>query len=150
MAKPRETFNKKELEKRKQQKRKEKEERKEFRKSNEKGPQSLEDMMAYVDENGNLSTSPPDPNKIKKVRTEDIVTGSRNISSGAPVGPHNGVVISFNTSKGYGFIRDTESGESIFVHVNDLQGPVGEGDRVTFETARGLKGINAIKVKPVK
>ncbi|MEP6738617.1 MAG: cold shock domain-containing protein, partial [Chryseolinea sp.] len=64
MAKPRETFNKKELEKRKQQKRKEKEERKEYRKSNDKGPQSLEDMMAYVDENGNISTSPPDPNKV--------------------------------------------------------------------------------------
>ena len=150
MAKPRETFNKKELEKRKQQKRKEKEERKESRKANEKGPQSLEDMMAYVDENGNLSTSPPDPTKIRKIRTEDIVTGSRNISTGEAGNGHTGVVISFNTSKGYGFIRDAESGESIFVHINDLQGPVSEGERVTFETARGLKGINAIKVKSAR
>ena len=150
MAKPRETFNKKELEKRKQQKRKEKEERKESRKAGAKEPQSLEDMMAYVDENGNISSTPPDPSKLKKVRTEDIVTGSRNISSGAPAGPHTGVVISFNTSKGYGFIRDSESGDSIFVHVNDLSGPISENDRVTFETARGLKGMNAIKVKVVK
>ena len=66
MAKSQETFNKKEKEKKRLQKRKEKEQRKEDRKANAKEGGSWEDMMAYVDENGNISAAPPDPTKKKK------------------------------------------------------------------------------------
>jgi hypothetical protein len=77
MARPQETFNKKELEKKRLQKRKEKEQRKEERKANAKEGSSLEDMMAYVDENGNISSTPPDPTRRKPtIKTEDIVIGS--------------------------------------------------------------------------
>src|SRR6478752_9562645 len=74
-----ETFSKKEKEKKKQQKKKEKEQRKSDRKANAKSGQSLEEQMAYVDENGNISSKPPDLTKKVAINENDIVIGSRNI-----------------------------------------------------------------------
>jgi cold shock CspA family protein len=148
MARPQETFNKKELEKKRIQKRKEKEQRKEDRKANAKEGQSWEDMMAYVDENGNITSTPPDPTrKRSNVNTDDIVTGSRNILSHEANHIKKGKVTFFNNSKGFGFIKDSDSGESIFVHSNGLLNPIKENDMVTFETERGIKGMNAVRVK---
>ena len=65
MGRSQETFSKKEHEKKKIQKRKEKEEKREERKANSKKGKSFEDMIAYVDENGQLTSTPPDPNKKK-------------------------------------------------------------------------------------
>ena len=56
-----ETWNKKEREKKKQQSRKEKAERREERKDHTRDGNNLENMLAYIDENGNLSSMPPDP-----------------------------------------------------------------------------------------
>ena len=71
-------MEKKEAEKKKAQKRKEKEQRKEERKANNaKTGTSLEDMMAYVDENGNITSTPPDPTKKKVIKEEDILLGAR-------------------------------------------------------------------------
>jgi cold shock CspA family protein len=147
MARPQETFNKKELEKKRIQKRKEKEQRREDRKANAKEGQSWEDMMAYVDENGNITSTPPDPNKKRNINTDDIVTGSRNILSHQADHIKKGKVTFFNTSKGFGFIKDIETGDSIFVHSNGLLNPIKENDIVTFETERGVKGMNAVRVK---
>ncbi|MCU0367336.1 MAG: cold shock domain-containing protein [Cyclobacteriaceae bacterium] len=58
-----------------------------------------------------------------------------------------GKVTFFNNSKGFGFIKDSDSGESIFVHSNGLLNPIKENDMVTFETERGIKGMNAVRVK---
>jgi len=58
-----ETWNKKEKEKKKQQKKKDKAERKLERKESNKDNNNFEDMLAYLDENGNLSSKPPDPKK---------------------------------------------------------------------------------------
>lgn len=68
MAKSRETFNKKEKEKKRLKLKQEKREKMEERKANKKNGKSLEDMMAYLDENGNLTNSPPDTRK-KEVRS---------------------------------------------------------------------------------
>jgi cold shock CspA family protein len=148
MARSQETFSKKEAEKRKLQKRKEKEQRKEERKANAKEGKSLEEMFAYVDENGNLSSTPPDPSKKKVIKEENILLGARKEE---PVNPadliRTGKVTFFNQGKGFGFIRDLKSQESVFVHVNGLQTPIAENDMVTFEVERGLKGLNAVKVK---
>jgi hypothetical protein len=62
MARSKETFGKKELEKKKLKKRKEKEARKEERKASG-GGRSFEDMLVYVDENGQRVSTPPDPTK---------------------------------------------------------------------------------------
>ena len=58
-----------------------------------------------------------------------------------------GIVSFFNESKGYGFIKDMQTQESIFVHINALTEPLKENNMVTFETEQGQKGLSAIKVK---
>jgi cold shock CspA family protein len=144
-----ETFNKKEKEKKKQQKKKEKEQRKAERKANAKSGQSLEDMMAYVDENGNISSTPPDPGKKRVINENEIVLGSRNIEGATPVTSRKGRVTYFNTAKGYGFIKDLKTQESIFVHANALTVIIKENDLVSFETEKGVKGLNAVQVKKI-
>jgi len=57
-----------------------------------------------------------------------------------------GTVKFFNESKGFGFVI-TESGEEVFIHVTGLVDKVKQNDKVTFETAQGKKGPNAINVK---
>ncbi len=102
------TSNKKDREKRKEQKKKEKEQRKAERKANAKSG-SWEDMLAYIDENGNITSTPPDPTRKKVIKEDDIVIGSRNIGGHDQVDTvRKGKVMFFNTSKGYGFIKDSE------------------------------------------
>jgi len=148
MARGRETFNKKEQEKKRLKKKKEKEQKKEERKANSDKGKRLEDMFVYVDEFGNLVSTPPDPRNKQEVKLDDIRI---NIAKKEEEDPttliRKGTVTFFNDSKGFGFIRDHESQESIFVHVNSVDGPIKERDKVTFETEKGPKGLNAIRVK---
>jgi len=60
---------------------------------------------------------------------------------------NNGTVKFFNESKGYGFIKDTESEKEYFVHASGLIDKVNENDEVTFELQEGKKGLNAVNVK---
>ncbi|MDB5273761.1 MAG: comB [Chitinophagaceae bacterium] len=146
MSKSQETWNKKETEKKKQQKKKEKEQKKQERKDNPKSS-NIEDMMAYVDEYGNITSTPPDPKKKIKINEADISIGvARQIATEVDT-VRKGTVTFFNESKGYGFIKDSETQESIFVHVNGLEEPIKENNKVTFETENSPKGLNAIKVK---
>ncbi len=142
------SVNKKEQQKKKQQQKKDKEQRKAERKANSKG-QSFEDMIAYVDENGNLTSTPPDPLKKKVVNENDIVLGSRNTGSVESARQRTGRITNFNQSKGYGFIRDANSRESIFVHVNSLSFEPRENDEVSFEVMEGPKGLSAMNVKKI-
>ena len=59
----------------------------------------------------------------------------------------NGVVKFFNSTKGFGFIKDESSGEDIFVHSSGLMDDVRENDKVTFDVQNGKKGLNAVNVK---
>lgn len=143
-----ETWNKKELEKKKQKKKQEKEQRKEERKANAKEGKSLDDMIAYVDENGNLSSTPPDPNKKRVFKEEDMVIGVARKEAANPEDLiRKGIVSFFNDAKGYGFIKDSESGESIFVHMNGLIDKIKDNNKVTFEVEMSPKGPNAVRVK---
>ena len=74
MAKSQETFSKKENEKKRQQKKRGKEKKVE-RQANSKKGKSLDEMMAYIDENGNISATPPDPRKRKVINSDDIQVG---------------------------------------------------------------------------
>jgi cold shock protein len=58
-----------------------------------------------------------------------------------------GTVKFFNRSKGYGFIKDSESENEYFVHVSGLIDKIKENDEVTFDLQEGKKGKNAINVK---
>ena len=145
-----ETWNKKEREKKKRQKKKEKEERKKEKKENPTDV-NFEDMIAYIDENGNISDTPPDPRKMKKVALEDIEIG---VPKQEDIDPadliRTGTVTFFNDMKGFGFIKDRDTQESVFVHINSLQEPVHENSKVTYEVEMGPKGANAVNVKLVK
>ncbi len=58
-----------------------------------------------------------------------------------------GTVKFFNESKGFGFIKDEESGKEYFVHVTGLIDEIRENDEVSFELQDGRKGLNAVNVK---
>lgn len=60
-----------------------------------------------------------------------------------------GKVKFFNFSKGFGFIQPENGGDDVFVHESGLVNEIRENDTVEFETERGKKGINAVKVKVV-
>jgi cold shock CspA family protein len=150
MAKSTETFNKKEKEKKRLKKQQEKKEKALERKNSSEKGKSLEDMMAYVDEYGNITSTPPDPDKKKKViKTEDIQIGTARQENVVQEITRNGKVTFFNESKGYGFIVDHQSNESVFVHINQLIDQIKENDKVTFEIEMGPKGPNAVRVKKI-
>lgn len=150
MSRSKQTFNKKEVEKKKLKRKKEKEQKREERKNAPSKETSFEDMLAYVDEFGNISSTPPDPNKKTEIKAEEIEIG---VAKQEPLTAadliRKGTVTFFNTNKGYGFIRDHQSQDSIFVHVNSLQEEVQELDVVNFETEKGPRGLNAINVKKI-
>lgn len=145
-----ETWNKKEREKKKRQDKKEKAEKKQERKEN-KNTSDPESMYAYLDENGNLSSKPPDPRKKIIINVEDIEIG---VPKHEPVNPEDlirtGIVTFFNNDKGYGFIKDIVTQESVFVHINSLSEPIKENNKVSYEVEMGPKGANAVNVKLVK
>ena len=148
MAKSQETFGKKEKEKKRLKKRKDKAEKREERKANSVKGADLEDMLMYVDENGQLTDTPPDPLKKKKVNAKNIeISVPKKTEADEVSSIRRGRIDFFNDSKGYGFIKEMDSSESFFVHINGLVDDVKEGNMVTFELERGLKGMNAVNVK---
>ena len=116
----------------------------------EKTKDSFDDMIAYLDENGNLSPTPPDPRKRVEVKLEDIQIGvPEYVPPTQAELTRTGKVTFFNTAKGFGFIKDHVSQESIFVHANNLSVPIKENDKVTFEVEPGQRGPMAVNVKLV-
>jgi cold shock CspA family protein len=148
MARPQETFNKKEKEKLRLKKKQEKLLKKEARKANPKA--SGEDLYVYVDENGHLTSTPPDPSKKIIVEAEDIEIGipKREEMDEVPT-DRKGTIDYFDTSKGFGFIKEIDSNEKYFFHVNGLIDEVKEGNLVTYEIEKGMKGMNAVRVKKI-
>ncbi len=149
MARSQESFGKKEKEKKRLEKRKLKEKKRLERKENASKGASLEDMLVYVDENGHLTDTPPDPSKKVKVEAEsiEIAIPKREHIEEDPI--KKGKVAFFNDSKGYGFINEVDTGEKYFVHINGLIDDVVEGDKVEFELEKGMKGMNAVRVKKI-
>lgn len=152
MPKSQETWNKKEKEKKRQKKKEEKEQRKVERKANATGGSgSLDSMLAYVDEYGNISSTPPDPMKKRRISLESIeVSVPRRKPEEEVEVNRKGIVTFFNESKGFGFIKDTDSQESIFTHIKGHMDAIKENDRVTFRVEQGPKGPNAVEVKLVR
>jgi cold shock CspA family protein len=149
MGKPKETFNKKEREKKKLKKRQDKADKMEERKAHAKPGKKLEDMFAYLDENGNLSSVPPDPTKKRVFRQEDIIVGTPKLED-RPLVLRKGIVAFFNDEKGYGFINDLDTKERVFVHANQLSFRIKENDKVSFEVEMGPKGASAVNVTFIK
>lgn len=150
MGRSQETYNKKEVRNKKEKKRKEKEKKRNFRKDQEK-KSGLDDMIAYVDENGVITSTPPDPTKKTEVDLEGIAISVPKDDPALKDDPvHKGIVTFYNDSKGFGFIRDMNNRQSVFVHANNLLEAIKENNVVTFEVAKGPKGLTAQKVQLFK
>ena len=148
MAGSQETFNKKDKEKKRLKKRLDKQQKLANRKANLQGG-GLENMIAYVDENGHITDTPPNPANRKKIDAGSIEIGVPKREMVETPSIRKGRVDFFDSSKGFGFIKDPDTQERFFVHVNGLIEEIKEGDMVTFELERGLKGMNAVGVKKV-
>jgi len=150
MAKSQVTFNKIEKEKKRLKKREEKQKKKEARKAESKeNPQGIQ--FAYVDHNGNLTDTPPDPSMKVKIEAENIEIGipRKEYIEEEIVLEKQGKVSFFDKSKGFGFIIDANSQEKYFVHISAIIDAIQENDKVTFELERGQKGMNAVRVKKI-
>ncbi len=145
MGKTQETFNKKEKEKKRLKKRQDKQAKTEMRRANA-GPGIFENMIAYVDENGMISSTPPDPSKKTSIIADNIEIGIPKREDTGPV-IYTGKVDFYNNDKGFGFIIEQKNQDKFFFHVNGLLQPVVENDIVTFELEPGLKGMNCVRVK---
>ena len=148
MAQSQDTFNKKEKEKKRLKKRQDKQAKKEERKSNPSGG-GLDSMIAYVDEFGNLTDIPQDPTKKAKVSLADIEISVRKKEDDDTPAVRTGRVEFYNDAKGFGFIKENDTQEKYFVHASGLEQAIKEGDLVSFELQRGMKGMNAFNVKKV-
>ncbi len=147
MGRSQETFGKKDKEQKRMKKRQDKAKRKDTRKSTTSDG-SLDSMIAYVDENGRLSDTPPDVTKKIKIKAENIeISVPKKEDIEEPI--RTGRVEFFNDDKGYGFIKDLDTQEKFFVHVHGLLDKIVEGNKVNFELERGLKGMNAVRVKKI-
>jgi cold shock CspA family protein len=145
MGRSQETSNKKEVKNKQEKKRKDKALKRQIKKG--AGKSSFDDMIAYVDEFGKISSTPPDPNKKILVDVDGIELGA---TKNDPLQKNDfirkGVVTFFNESKGFGFIRDMENNQSVFVHANNLEEAIKENNIVSFEIGKGPKGLTALKV----
>ena len=106
-------------------------------------------MIAYVDEFGQIVDTPPDPSKKTKIKAENINLDYSKQSIDMEEEALQGKVSFFNDEKGYGFIKDNNSKDSYFVHINKVEGEITEGDKVTFELEKGPKGLVAANVKRI-
>ena len=150
MAKSQVTFNKIEKEKKRLKKREEKQKKKDARRAEAKeNPQGIQ--FAYVDFNGNLTDTPPDPAMREKVEAESIELGIPKKEDREDEEPVNkeGKVSFFDHSKGFGFIIVSINQEKYFVHVSGTLEDIEENDKVTYELERGQKGMNAVRVKKI-
>ncbi|MCU0417314.1 MAG: cold shock domain-containing protein [Cytophagaceae bacterium] len=147
MAKSRETYSKKEKEKKKLKKRQDKEEKREMRKSDNQKGQDFDSMLAYVDENGNLTSEPQDLQKKNSIPLESIVLGATVSIEPTEKVLHTGIVTFFNEQKGYGFVRDSETKESLFLHSKALLEMVRNQDKVNYFVEDSPRGPVAVEVR---
>jgi len=146
MAKSKETFNKKQKETKRLQKRQQKESRKQERESSKQKGLPLSEMMAYIDENGNLTNTPPEHGALRHLK-RPVNVRNNNVSTEESRHLRTGVVTFFNEAKGFGFIQDLASKERVFMHVSDLVDKVKEQATVHFEVERGERGLSARKIR---
>ena len=129
------TVGKRENEKKRLAKREEKQKKKDSKKLSSKS--SFDDMIAYVDENGMITSTPPAENiKKEEINLDEIIIATPKKEDEEPV-ILRGRVEFFNEARGFGFIKD-------------LAGV----DIVIFDLERGVKGMNAVNIclekKPVE
>lgn len=138
------SFNKRELEKNKLKKREEKRKKREERKNSP--TDSFEDMIAYVDEFGVITDTPPEISNVEDIEIEDIEISTPKMEAKEVETVLKGYVDFFDSRKGFGFIKPNNGADSYFFHISSAPTGIDEGDKVTFELERGQKGMNAVNI----
>ena len=145
------TVGKRENEKKRLAKREEKQKKKDSKKLSSKS--SFDDMIAYVDENGMITSTPAENIKKEEINLDEIIIATPKKEDEEPV-ILRGRVEFFNEARGFGFIKDLAGVDKYFFHVNNVVGNISEGNIVTFDLERGVKGMNAVNIclekKPVE
>ena len=150
MGRAHETSGKREMSLKKDKKRKDKAQKK-LEKKEAKKSNNFDDMIAYVDEFGNISSTPADLSLKEKVNADEIlVSVPRKTEESPKENIRTGVVTFIDSSKGYGFIKDSSSRQDVFVYLGNVKEPLKEKDTVTFEIIKTQRGPNAQNVKLVQ
>ena len=144
MAKSQQTFNKLEREKNKAKKREEKRKKMQARKEARERGELKQEEFVYVDHLGNFTDTPPDPAEKEEIKLESINLGAaKNQDFDEKI---QGKVTFYDNEKGFGFIKNISSQESYFFHFSECKDTLAQGDKVEFDTVRGEKGLNAVKI----
>ena len=140
------SFSKKENSKKKAKKMQEKSLRREDRKTNNNKGKTLDDMIVYVDVNGNFTSVPPHLQN----KEEDLARAKKAAQSLMDSGDtiFTGIVTYFS-DKGYGFITESESGENVFFHHGALTSVIVKHDKVNYKKENSPRGFRAIEIKKV-
>ncbi|WP_294245753.1 cold shock domain-containing protein [uncultured Chryseobacterium sp.] len=141
------SFSKKENFKKKVQKAKEKAQKREERKTSNNKGKGLDDMLMYVDANGQLTSTPPDHSEKIEIDLDNIQLGAAPIEAEEL---RKTGIITFFSEKGYGFITEDKSKENIFFHSNNCKEPVKKGNKVSYEKEKSPKGFSAVEIELVK
>lgn len=141
------SFSKKENLKKKVQKQKEKAQKREERKTNNNKGKELDDMLLYVDVNGQLTTVPPSQQNREEINVKDIILGAASIE---PEETIKTGFVTFLSEKGYGFITENNTKENVFFHLNNTEQEVKKSNKVSFEKEKSAKGFSAINIKVIK
>jgi cold shock CspA family protein len=147
MGRSKETFGKKEVKNKQLKKRKDKEKRRLEKK--ELGKSNFNDMIAWVDENGQICSTPPDLSNREEVDADSIeISIPKSVARDENL-KFEGKVKTFDESRGFGFINSNQLKASVFFHINDCAEEIKAGDRVEFDTEKGIKGLKAINIKRI-
>lgn len=139
------TVGKRDNEKKRLAKREEKQKKKENRKLSGK-TSNFDDMIAYVDENGMITSTPPSEDiKKEEINPDEIIISTPKKAEEEPT-ILKGRVEFFNEARGFGFIKDITGVDKYFFHINNVTFNIKENDIVTFDLERGAKGMNAINI----
>lgn len=101
-------------------------------------------MIAYVDENGLITTTPPEEKEEINIEDIEISVPTKEKIENSVL---KGRVEHFNEEKGYGFIKHLASVDKYFFHINNCKDNIKEGNIVLFELERGAKGMNAVNIQ---
>lgn len=136
---------KRENEKKRLAKREEKQKKKDNRKPSGTA-NDFESMIAYVNENGEITSTPPTERAQKEeINPDEIIISTPKRQEEEPV-ILRGRVEFFNEAKGFGFIKELSGVNKYFFHVNNVSEEIAENDIVTFDLVRDVRGMSAINV----
>lgn len=138
------SFSKKENSKKKSKKLIDKTARRELRKTHNNKGKSLDEMIVYVDVNGQFTSVPPHLQN----REEDLAKAAKAAKKADVQQPtHFTGIITYFSEKGYGFITEDESRDNIFFHQKDVINVVQKHDKVTYKKEYTPKGYKATEIK---